>query len=293
MTMEGDNERKEIVEIKEKLSKLHEEKEALFAKREQVSNKIRSLISNIKGQKIERNTLTDSVKSVKDERDKLNEEIRTRIAELKKLRASAPKTTPASQSSNPRDRMRDSPGFLRKQIEKLENDIEHEVMSFDKEQKLMKQIKDMKKKLSEMQSGGEVWDKIRKLSKEVDALKKVADEKHKVIQDAAKGSQAKHEGVLGVSKEIDDLKEQEKKLHEEFLAKKEEYTNLNEEYKKLAGIQSDEVHEKRKKRQEEEAQEHAQEMKKLAQRRADVELKLKRGEKLTTEDIIILQSVDD
>ncbi|MBI4448718.1 hypothetical protein HY641_01670 [Candidatus Woesearchaeota archaeon] len=292
--MDGDNDQQgsewtsNIASFRAELQKLHDEKETLFAKREKVSLRIRSLIASIKGQKSERNILTDSVKLAKEERDRLNALIREKITELKKLRAAMP-PRPASNAGG-RERKDNSPGFMRKQIDEMEQKIEHGLVSFEKEKELMKKIKDFKKKLEGARSAQGGWERIRALSKEVDELKKQADAHHKVIQDAAKDSQQKHEEVLTVSKEIDELKIEEKKLHEEFLAKKAEYMALADKVKGIVGAVPEERKEKAKEKKKHRESDEAAVKRSLARRREEVETKLSKGEKLTTEDLLILQS---
>ena len=71
---------------------------------------------------------------------------------------------------------------------------------------------------------------IHELSKEVDELKKEGREAHRSIQSVAKASQESHESMIGISKELRDLKKKEKDSFNKFVEKKEEYNKLLEIY---------------------------------------------------------------
>ena len=80
----------EIRKLKEQLNVLNADKEALFSKKEEVSRKIRALISEVVASKKERNALTDSVKVVKELRTKLNSEISTKLKAVGEIKKTAP-----------------------------------------------------------------------------------------------------------------------------------------------------------------------------------------------------------
>ncbi|MEK6875043.1 MAG: hypothetical protein AABX52_04820 [Nanoarchaeota archaeon] len=275
---------KDVSSLKRKLSELYNKKEELYAKRQAASTKIKTLISGIKHAKSERNMLTDSVKAAKMQRDKLNAQIQQKIGELSKLRKSIPASIHHS------DKRTQSLEFLQKQINGLEQKIEHEVMSFEKETQLMKTIKNLKKQCNEQKEISHYWDNVRQLSKEVDMLRKTADEKHSSIQDAASSSQTKHEGVLSVSKEIDELKIQEQELHKQFLATKVEYNTINAQLKTL--LEQGFLRTKKKKQVARETASNSVSSK-LALRRAEIQAKFKQGKKLTTEDVLCMQSSEN
>lgn len=272
----------EIRKLKEQLNVLNADKEALFSKKEEVSRKIRALISEVVASKKERNALTDSVKVVKELRTKLNSEISTKLKAVGEIK----KTAPAPGSYSMRG---DSAEFIKAKIATLSTKIETEVMAFSKEQALNKEIKDLKKKLLAAQAKSDAYSAARGASSDIRTLKRQADAEHKKIQDVARASQEKHTKILEQSNVIDALKVDEQKFMTEFLAKKEEFTKMNDllktkisELKPLRDALGGEDKQRR-----DEGQRTVR--KKLEDRRREAEEKLKTGKKLTTEDLIVLQ----
>ena len=271
----------EISELRKKLSDINAEKEKLFGQRNEIGRQISTLIKDVKGIRTARDSLTGNVKLSKEERHKLNEEIRLKIEDVKKLKAAVGDT-----------RQGDDPRRIKHEIERLDYKIETEVMSFEKEKQLMKTIKEMKKRYGESEKSFTEFRKIRELSNEIDRLKSIADSAHAKVQESAKESQSKHENLVETSKKIDELKSQEEALNKQITEKKElmapiatELDVKNAQLRELklkAGMAVDEekkvAADKRKK--------------KISELQAEVHDKLMRGDKLTTEDLLIMQGSD-
>jgi uncharacterized coiled-coil DUF342 family protein len=250
----------EIANLRKKLGELNAQKEELFAKRNDIGRQISSLIKEVKGVRGARDALTGAVKLSKEERE------------------GKPPV--------------EDPRFLKQQMERLNFKIETDVMSFDKEKQLMKVIKDLKKKIDEAEKNFVVIKRIRTLSRDIDGLRSIADQAHGKVQEAAKESQSKHESMVTTSHRIDELKAQESVFNEQINAKKAEMAPIMKEL-------DDKQAEVRKMRQdagiadEQDKKAAATERKKkLSDLQADVMEKMRKGEKLTTEDILILQSGD-
>lgn len=264
---------KGIHELKDKLSLLNDQKEKLFDSRKANSSEISSAINQIKALRDERNKLTSEVRLAKEERTKLTSQIKEKIGGFKRV-----------------GRPRTNSGFVRKQIEKLQYQIETEGLTFEKEQKVMKQIHELEKQLKDAKETSDAWSVSQETSKDINDLKKKADDIHQTIQEKAKASQEKHEQLLLLNKKVDELKEIEKQLNEQIDAKKKEIGEitllLDEKYAQLKDIKKqlgEDVEEKKTQK----AQQHK---KKLSELQREVEEKMKRGERLTTDDLLILQS---
>jgi uncharacterized coiled-coil DUF342 family protein len=275
--------RKAVVqELRSKLNDINEKKEKAFVEKDVFSKQIRSSISELKGAKDSRDKLTGNVKSAKGSRDDLNKKIKSKIDELKKLEKE-------KEDTMKKHNIQGNPVHIKKQIEKLEYQHETSVMSFDKEKKMMSEIKILRKQYDEATKVGTVWKGINALSKEIEALKKEANQFHKQIQSQANESQEKHETLIESSKSIKDLKKNEKEKMDTFLKLKtefnesnvklkEELKELNELYGKL-DMNREEAKEVRKEKQKAT----------LTERKKQAEYKLKHGGKLTTEDILAMQ----
>jgi uncharacterized coiled-coil DUF342 family protein len=268
----------EISNLRRRLSEINNEKEALFTQRQDIGRQISNLIKDVKGVRSERDTLTGVVRLSKDEREKLNEQIRVKIEEVKKLKDA--EGTPRAQ---------EDPRRIKREIERLEFKIETDVMSFEKEKQLMKVIKEMKKTLAEADKAFTGVRKIRELSHEIDDLKAIANSAHAKVQEGAKESQAKHEALVQTSKQIDELKAKEEEFNKQITEKKALMTPIAAELDaKNAALQD--LRAKMGFAREEDKKVTAEKRKKkLSELQAEVTDKMKRGDKLTTEDLLIMQ----
>ncbi len=273
---------KEIFLLREKLNEANEKKEKAYAEKAKVSTRIRSLISQIKSSRSSRDTITGDVKAQKMERRRLNEQIRRKIEEIKKVNAKKHELLG-------KQRIKTTPARLKRDIDHLELRVETEALSPDEEKKVMAKIKELKRTYSQLSETSGVFDEYKRLSKEIDALRASADAVHAKIQDEACSSQEQHEALIGISKEIDELRKAEKEKNETFMKLKEEFNSINEALKekllelrplqKALGEKVEEEQKARKKKQE----------RSLREKEREVEEKIARGEKLTTEDLLLMQ----
>ncbi len=280
----------ELRTLREEVNTLNSKKEETFTEKNNASKEIRELIGKVKDSKVKRDEKTAAVKEEKEKRQKLTEEIKekiTKIEESKPKTEEKPSQSPAKQDSG-------KPAFIiKKEIKALEYKIETEGMSFDKEQKMMKVINSLKKQLVEAEKKSKAFHEMKNISHELRPLKKDASDIHRKIQEDASESQKFHEEMIGASKKIDELKKQEKELSSRFLEEKKTYQDavaklkakieeLNQIREKL-DMHGQEVKEDRKEKQN----------KSLKEKQNEVLEKMRKGEKLTTEDLIIMQGMDE
>jgi uncharacterized coiled-coil DUF342 family protein len=271
-----------IRELKQKLNQLNDQKEKAFQQRNPVGKEISKLIHELKQLKQDRDQLTEEVKKLKDNRTGLNEIIKKKIEEAKKLNEERKKSTE-------KVGMRESPSQIKRLMDKLEMKIETEVISFEKEKALMKEIKELKKKYDELKQAGSVWDAAHQLSKDIDTMRDQSDDIHRQIQQKAKQSQEKHVRLLETSRTIDSLRGKGNTFTKDITESKGEIAKLSDELGALLK-QAGELNTKLSaERKEKEAATASQRQKKFSEKLAEVKEKLKKGGKLTTEDIIIMQ----
>jgi len=277
---------REVRALRATLNQLNDQKESLFSKREAAGKEISGLIRQVKSSRSERNKLTTDVKSAKVDRKSLNDTINKKIEEIKKLGKEKKETVK-------KFGMTEDPSKIKHEIERINYTIETAGLSFEKEQKLMKILKELKRKYDEAKKVSSIWDSSHALSTEIDSLKEKADSVHRAIQQKAQLSQEKHETMIDSSKKIDDLKKEEDEISKKIIEKKqgmEEVNNkLEEKLKLLTEVNAKLQVEKKETRQEKEAQKR----KLLGDKIKDAEEKFRRGEKLTTEDILAMQGADE
>ncbi len=274
--------RRDVSVLRANLNQADEQKENWFAKKDSLSKEISELIRKVKKNKDERNTLTNQVKTDKSLRTESNSLAKKKIDELKDLNKEK------VEISKKYD-IKGNPVYIKQEMDRLEAKFETEVMSFDKEKKIMDQIRELKKKYKEAKKVSDVWGKIHKLSKDVDELKKSSHETHQKIQSRAVESQKKHEEMIKESKEIDELKKKEEEAFTKFIEFKKKFNEVNEQLKqKLVELNmlnesaNEYKTEIRKDKQEKEEQF-------LKSKEEMIEEKIKKGKKLTTEDLLIFQ----
>ncbi len=277
--------KKEITELKKKLNELNELKEGLFRKKEEYNREISRIIGQVKDSRGKRNEFTKEVKLTKSERDELNELLRKKIEEAKKLNKE-------KRDIQQKYGIKDDPSVLSKRIEHLEHIIETEAISFEKEKGLMKEINTLKKKFKEAAKISNVWKQMQQVSKEIDELREKVGEKHSEVQLKARESQKKHEDLIEGSKELDELRQKEEEAFRNF---KEAKKNFNEISSKLqeklmeAGKLSEELDKMRGVKHESRQKDIKA---RLKEKGAAVHEKLRKGEKLTTEDILVMQEME-
>ncbi len=273
--------KKEINDLRKNLNSIDDQKESWFDKKEEYGSSIRELIKNIKDGKAKRDELTKRVKENKKERDELNQKIKAGVSKLKELNEEK------SQISKERG---EDPSRIKETIEKLDLSIETDAMSFENEKKVMKRINELKKKFKEAEIKSEAYENFKKVSKGIDNFKKEANLVHLAMQGRARESQKLHESLVANSKEIDKLKVEEEKAFERFIEFKKKFTEVNsllkekltklgEIKKKLDGFR---LKDKEKRKLDEESF--------IKSKEAEVEEKIKKGGKLTTEDLLVFQN---
>jgi len=278
--------RKEVSGLRTELNSLNENKENLYSEKDKVSQKIISMINEIKDLKKERDTYTNDVKQLKVDRERLNATLKTDSEDLKKY-------VTAKDSIKSKSKLTENPTKIKKEIESLEFKIETEGMSFDKEKKVMLQINDLKKKLVGSAEYIEASDKVFEIRKRIRNDRRDANKIHKDVQEKAKLSQERHEKILELSNSIDELKKDEQEKFNKFVAAKEEFNKVNDVLKEKIKILND-YHEELKKHKVKVKKENKEKIEKtLEEKSKAVDEKIKKGKKLTTEDLLIFQRMGD
>ena len=274
--------RVEVSKFRNALNELDREKELWFKKKEELSKNIRESIQKIKGDKAKRDAFTQEIKELKPKRDGANKDISVKLKEfdgLKKEKLLIVKSL----------NIKESPSRLKQNIEKLEFKIETEPMSFEKEQAVMKKIKELKGLHDDALIIAEVDKKVQNISEIIKKMRKEANEAHKLIQEKAKQSQALHEEMLKLSAEIDKIKIDEEDAFKKFSELKKSFNATNSHLKEKLRVMNDvkgaldkiSSDKKEKKRQEVESF--------LKSKEDAVNEKIRKGQKLTTEDLLVFQ----
>ncbi|MBI5397949.1 hypothetical protein HZB03_00665 [Candidatus Woesearchaeota archaeon] len=273
----------ELAELKRRQHELHLQKEKAFAEKKKISDSIIETVKTLREAKGLRNTLTKQVKDSKSRRSELNTALQQKIDEFKKLQAE-------KRAMIAKLGIRFDPARIRQEIEQLEFKIETEAPPFKIEQQMMMKIHQKKRLLEQTKEVNALFEKVRVHGKEIDKLRKKADEAHHKIQSKASESQEHHQELLESSKELRELDKQEEAAFKKFLDAKKAWSDATDALKAKAA----ESTELRKKLDEEDRVERQNSAVSAAQtiteKKQDVEEKIKKRQKLTTEDLLAFQA---
>ena len=264
-------------ELKEKRNQLHSKSKKLADERDNLNTTIREYRNKISDHKKKRDELNERVKHSKEQRNQLNKshsEIKKQIEQLEKERSS-------SLGSNLNN--------LKKQLRTLENEQMTQPMSPRKEKKLIETISGLTKKIREQEDILNKDPRLKKAVEEEKIIKQKAEKQHELVEKLATRAQEEHEGMIEIIKQLDNFikkvtsiqetivetKIQADAVHKEFI---ECVDNIHDLERTIATNQE----KKRKTKKIEEAS--------TAQKEADeIFERFKRGEKLSTADLMTLQ----
>lgn len=268
--------KKEVTALRDSLNELDQQKESWFQKKEEYGKKIRHLIIQVKEKRNQRDSLTKKVKEDKEKRNSINKKIKDSISEIKNLNEEKSSLT-KKRSVNI------SPSKIKAEIDRLEVKLETEAMSFEKEQGIVKGIKLLKKRFDEAKFLNDVSEKNNDLSREISNFKKESESFHQTIQKTAKESQSVHEELITNSKEIDELRLKEREAFSKFFEFKKKFAEANNALKGKLKDFSDvnsEIHKIK----------HEKEEKIIRDKEEFIQEKIRKGQKLTNEDLLIFQT---
>jgi len=274
---EFDSKKKQLSALRAQLHHAQEEKETIFQQLKSQREKIKSRILNIRNLKEERNTLTKQVQQQKEQRDKLNEEVRNKAQVQRQF---------SERREELRGQVPQNPGRMREEIRRLETKIETEVIPFEKEKQFRKRIKELRTELAKAEKINAIYKEASSAAADVSAARRQAETSHHSVQELAQRSQQRHETIHKLYEEVKQLRQEEKPLfgkhagcRERGNALKKELAEISARVDELAKI----LHEEREKSFQVKVQEKT----------AEVNEKIKKGKKLSMDDILAFQATKE
>ena len=263
--------------LKKKRDELHKTSKKLAEERDSLNAKIRDMRNKISTHKKARDEFNERVKHAKEQRNEINKthgEIKKKIADLERERSSTVGV---------------NLHHLKQNLRKLETEQMTQPMSAQKEKKVIETIRDLHAQIKEQEEKLNQDPKLKVAVEEEKKLKGKAEKQHDFVEKMAKRAQEEHQAMIEILESVDKSVQrateiQEKivmtkieadKVHKEFI---ESVNKIHELERNLAGAEET----KRKKKKQEEST--------TAKKEADlIYEKFKRGDKLSTEDLMILQ----
>ena len=269
----------DISQLKDKIRDINEKKEGWFKKKEDLKKELNEHINKIKAIKAEKDKKNIELHQLKEQRDKYNDQVKALIEKIKKINKEKSK---AFQKYN----IKIDPEKIQQKINELERRVEQEV-NFEKEKKLMEEIKKLKKSYEDSAEVREIADKSLILDKEIKEAKKKADDFHRKTQEIMKDTG--YDVFMEHCKKITEIKKEQEDAFQNFIDHKNAYAKANEELMtkmedhRVLRLVFSKDKEVQKIEREERQQSFIKEKIKL------IEEKFRIKKKLTTEDIIALQ----
>ena len=273
---------REINELKSQLNALNSQKESWFSRKESIQKEISILIYEIKKVRSERSKVFSSHDKNKDERNKQNRIVKYLISEIKELNNKKAEFIKKSKLKGDPERIHDL-------IEALEQKIETEALTFDKEKAVMKRINALKKQYFGYSELKLLIGAHRLLSAKIMEHKKLANEFHSLMRQSGLENKEDNEKIIEISRKIMLLRKEKEEATKKFLEFKAKFKEANNLLKsKLLYINSIKQSENMERRSIIKNKE--QKIRTILEEKIkNVEEKIKRKQKLTTEDIITFQ----
>jgi len=264
-------------ELKEKRNQLHLKSKQLADERDQMNSTVREMRNKITEHKKKRDEFNERVKNAKEQRNQLNRShtgIKKQIEELERKRLS---TSGANLNE------------LRKQLRGLENEQMTQPMSPQKEKKLIEVISELHTRVKQQEELLNKDPQLRKAIEDETLVKQKAEKQHDLVEKLATRAQEEHEGMIALIRQIDNHVQKVNRIQETIVMTKIEADTVHKEFIECV----DKIHELE--RHISSVHETAHKKKKAAEvttahkEADDIFERFKRGEKLSTEDLMALQ----
>jgi uncharacterized coiled-coil DUF342 family protein len=256
---------------------LNEETRGWVDKRDELNSKVRGMI--------------DKANEHKENRDKLNAEVReTKVHRDNWNRAVGDLSEKLIQQKREKMPEGDLPiRKLRVQLRVLEKKHMTSVLTTDKERALVDEIGDLSSKIQALEKEYEQFEDIRQLERDLKEAKKQAEASHKKVGELAEKAQIEHDEMVKLFEEADALRTDADQAQERFIETKlkadEEHHNHIEyirqvhDFDKIISGMRQKLRKSKKEREDDSAKKEAEE----------IFGKFKSGEKLSTDDLMLLQ----
>ncbi len=270
----------EISSLRKNLDAIEVQKEDWFSKKEDLKKEIHENVQKIKEIKAERDKKNLQIGELKKQRDKYNDEVKHLIKKIKNLNE---EKTEIFKKYN----IKVDPAKIQEKINSLEKKVEQEV-DFEKEKKLMDEIKKLKKAYEESAEVIKTAETAAALDREIRETRRIADDFHRQVVEIM--NDTTYDIFIELSKKINELKQEQETAFQKFIDHKNEYTSINRQLRnRLEEMQVlDKVFSKNetmmKLKKDQDTKEFIMAKTKIA------EEKIKLGKKLTTDDILALQA---
>ena len=264
-------------EYKDKRNEFNLEASKCATKRNDLNKRTKELIEEAQQLKKLRDENNEQVAQSKLKRDELNDQANKIYAEIEKIRKGL--------------NLGDGPSLkeLKKQVDALEFRQQTEVMTPAKERELVDSITKMSDELKRKKAQLEGNTELKTFLEQAQALRDEALVHHNKVKDFADAAQQYHDKMIAIFKDADAIRAESDTAHKEFVkaqeAADEQHRLFIQTQKEIREINKVLIGLKRKSKETKDESIREQSKKEAE----EVYAQFKLGEKLTTEDLMLLQ----
>lgn len=272
-----EEQQKRLISLKDEKERFAAEAEEATKKRDKLNEKFQTMRAEISELKAKRDELNQKVRVLKEERAEAKAKISEKVEQLKKLRQEVKtleKRTPKRSRQN-----------LQKEFADTEWKIQTSSLNLQEEKELVERVRQAEVQLNIYRKLEESDKKELELKIEVKALDVEGKTCHERLTQIAQNSQETHEKMLHKIEESKKIKAEADSYHQEFIRVLEKIKAIRQEIDAIAGQVRQIKAEKHEKEVKEKKLNEDSLRSKLRQQAAE---KLKRGEKLTWEEFLLL-----
>ena len=275
---DANNLKKEINSLAKRLQEVNQEKARKIKDRSSVRNEIKALLDSLKNLKNSgTGNFKEDLEKLRSQRDKCNEEVKKLSSELKELKNKKTELEKKSKISL------HEPLKIKEKIDQLEKKVETEVVSFEKEKKIMDEIRRLKDIFKKSAEFFHINQQIDLVSKSMQEVRGAANSFHNSFINLVKSGRERSKQYKEIFRKLDFLRQHEEINKKEVSEVKKNIGAVNTELNtKLIEIGKTKIDIPKTSKQ-------LEDEKILEEKTRIVEEKLKNKVKLTTEDIIAYQ----
>jgi len=177
-------------------------------KRDALNAQVRALVDEATQHRIQRDELNARVKAAKEERDKFNRrvnELQDALNDLKRRKL-------------PRGAI--PLGKLQQELKRLEFKQMTSVLSVDKERALIDEIQHLQAEVKKLEKAVEENEDVRKQKEELKAARDLAEDAHRRVSELAEKAQGEHDQMTALYEKSDALRREADRAQEEFIKTK-------------------------------------------------------------------------
>ncbi len=274
---------KERNEIRSKLDELEKELQSWIQKRDEKNNEVKQLRQKAREYKKKRDEINEQIKELKKNREEINSKLDLLYQEIVEYRTKR-------DEYNQLRRMKMPPDKIQERIDKLEWELQtNPNITPEREKQIVDQIQVLATELEIIQQADRFHRKLVETRKKVEQLKKARRNINLEIQKLANQSQQFHEQMIKAFNQADEVKKEADEYHAKVLELREKIREVRKELREI----------ERKIREYDEkhkeliayrivAKMHAKRDSSFEKAVNALE-KFKRGEKLTLDELLLLQ----